>query len=79
MALQAILRSWTPLIEVSRSHSRTRAHTVGLLWTSDHLITETIKRINTTKFKIRKVIAKSCRKMRKKVFIMLTFETAFGL
>ena len=65
------------ICEVSRSHSD--KHTVGLLWTSDHLITETIKRINTTKFKIRKVIAKSCRKMRKKVFIMLTFETAFGL
>jgi hypothetical protein len=25
------------------------------------------------------IVAKSCRKMRKKVFIMLRFETAFGL
>jgi hypothetical protein len=25
------------------------------------------------------IVAKGCRKMRKKVFIMLKFETAFGL
>ena len=38
-----------------------------------------IKRVNRTEVKITKIIAKSYRKIRKKVFIMLRFETVFGL
>ena len=40
VVLRPIFGSLPPIIEASRSHSRTRAHTVGLLWTSNRPVAE---------------------------------------